>query len=196
MSPRRKNVAVPRRNTPHWTAVCGVISPANEPFSGQKTGYCNRWDSLFACFPAKWGPNFGWSFYEAAPLNGNETALPPPELALWKYQAVETPSQFLYWNTRHMSPSITHHITHIHHQCPRPPLWAYSWSATHHIAFVTRCSFTGLACQLPTWVHFLSFPIMSAVHLWLLMGAHIFHDALAHNMPFAKKATHIYKTMD
>jgi hypothetical protein len=37
---------------------------------------------------------------------------------------------------------------------------------------------------------------MSAVHLWLLMGAHIFHDALARNMPFAKKATHIYETMD
>ena len=83
MSPRRKNVAVPRRNTPHRTAVCGVISPANEPFSGQKTGYCNRWDSLFACFPAKWGPNFGYQFSEAAPLNNNETALPPPELALY-----------------------------------------------------------------------------------------------------------------
>jgi hypothetical protein len=44
--------------------------------------------------------------------------------------------------------------------------------------------------------HFLSFPIMSAVHLRLLMGAHIFHDALECNMPFAKKATHIYETMD
>lgn len=43
-------------------------------------------------------------------------------------------------------------------------------------------------CQLPTWVHFLSFPIMSAAHLWLLMGAHIFHDALERNiMPFAKR---------
>ena len=97
------------------------------------------------------------------------------------------PSQFSYWNTRHMSPSITHHITHIHHQFPRPPLWADSQSATHHIAFVTRCSFTGLACQLPTWVHFLSFPIMSAVHLWLLMGAHIFHDALEHNIHLQKR---------
>jgi hypothetical protein len=28
---------------------------------------------------------------------------------------------------------------------------------------------------------------MSAVHLWLLMGAHIFHDALARNIPFARK---------
>jgi hypothetical protein len=36
------------------------------------------------------GPNFGYYFYEAAPLNGNETALPPPELAF------SDPTAYLY----------------------------------------------------------------------------------------------------
>jgi hypothetical protein len=92
-----------------------VISPANEPFSGQKTGYCDRWDSLFACFPAKWGPNFGCQFYEAARLNGNETALPPPELALMCVVQVEEPNGAVSTMDRVIVPKIKAAAT-----CPIP----------------------------------------------------------------------------
>jgi hypothetical protein len=48
----------------------------------RKWGITTDGTHFLHAFPAKWGPHFGWSFYEAACLNGNETALPPLELGV------------------------------------------------------------------------------------------------------------------
>jgi hypothetical protein len=55
-----------KENAPWGSSFQGDITSKRAIFWDRKWGIMTDWTHFSHAFPAKWGPNFGYSFYEAA----------------------------------------------------------------------------------------------------------------------------------
>jgi hypothetical protein len=79
--PQQKTSQSHVRKCPTGRQFSGWYHQQTSHFWDRKWGITTDGTHFLHAFPAKWGPDFGWYFYEAACLNGNETALRSTELA-------------------------------------------------------------------------------------------------------------------